>query len=496
MKILEKITIVCVDCVNYGGAYSALKNTLKHIKPKRAILLTDIKMSVNGVEVLNIPKIKSKREYSLFIIKELYKYIQTDYVLIVQADGYVIDGNQWDDRFLNYDIIGAPWPYDHDRQVGNGGCSLRSRRLHEILGEDNFIDVVHPEDQSISIIYKFYLEEKYGIKFAPVELAEKFSFELKEPNQPTFAFHGNFHNKYKPSVLLSRAGACGDIVQMEPLIRKFHEMGCQVVLDIPIYFMELFDQQEYPVKHISQFDHGRIPYYYVNLDFAYEKKPNQLHLKSYFEECQITGDLVNPKLSLGFDPKADANKIFKKYVVVHNPIRNEPHRNILEFDWVQLAAIFWDMGYEMVQIGVEEKKEIIPAAIQMNTPSISLLKWVLSGADYFIGVDSGPANIAVALGIPSIIFSGSVDLRNIYADLSDICWVNSHEYNICPAENKYCWHHEISTNGKDCVISKEKPPCSIFDTNKTIDKIKTFIDEQTRKSETNNQHILAVSGKI
>ena len=35
----------------------------------------------------------------------LASYIETDFVLIVQYDGFVLHAQAWDDDFLNYDYI-------------------------------------------------------------------------------------------------------------------------------------------------------------------------------------------------------------------------------------------------------------------------------------------------------------------------------------------------------------------------------------------------------
>ena len=83
---------------------------------------------------MQIPRVASAREYSRFVIKDLLRDIATDFVQIIQWDGYVINGPAWTNEFLDYDYIGARWWFrKHDRNVGNGGFSLRSRRLLEAL---------------------------------------------------------------------------------------------------------------------------------------------------------------------------------------------------------------------------------------------------------------------------------------------------------------------------------------------------------------------------
>jgi len=51
----------------------------------------------------------------------------------------------------------------------------------------------HPEDGAICLTHRRYLEERYGIAFAPDAIAERFSFEHIEPTAPTFGFHGQIN---------------------------------------------------------------------------------------------------------------------------------------------------------------------------------------------------------------------------------------------------------------------------------------------------------------
>ena len=101
----------------------------------------------------------------------------------------------WTDDFLNYDYIGAPWVaralypgVDPRCRVGNGGFSLRSRRLQQVL-QLAPVKYHHPEDVAICQVYRPALEA-LGMKFAPLEVARKFSVELGEINGQ-FGQHGS-----------------------------------------------------------------------------------------------------------------------------------------------------------------------------------------------------------------------------------------------------------------------------------------------------------------
>jgi hypothetical protein len=137
--------------------------------------------------------------YSLVMLHGLQDLVHTDYALIVQYDGFIWKPAAWNPAFLSVDYIGAPWSYQGDPRfaVGNGGFSLRSRRLLRAL-QDPAITFIHPEDVAICIKHRAYLESHAGIRFADRSLAERFAVESGAPLESSalpasFGFHG-LHN--------------------------------------------------------------------------------------------------------------------------------------------------------------------------------------------------------------------------------------------------------------------------------------------------------------
>lgn len=140
---------------------------------------------------LPIDKIQSKENYSRFIVKDLWKYIKTSHCLIMQWDGYILNPEVWEDRWLYWDYIGARWGFHKDHQVvGNGGFSLRSKKLMEIVGTDLNIVDTHPEDCAICRWYKPYLEQNYNLRWAPPAVADLFSDENSNFKHKCFGYHG------------------------------------------------------------------------------------------------------------------------------------------------------------------------------------------------------------------------------------------------------------------------------------------------------------------
>ena len=89
---LNKVTLICVDCSRHAEAVAAIRRSMQECDFAAVKFLTDREFEIEGIEVINILPIRSKEQYSEFIIKELWKYIDTEFCLVIQHDGYVLNG--------------------------------------------------------------------------------------------------------------------------------------------------------------------------------------------------------------------------------------------------------------------------------------------------------------------------------------------------------------------------------------------------------------------
>lgn len=160
------------------------------------------------VKIITERLFSGREAYSKFCISDMNAYIETGHVLIIHPDGFIQNPLAWSDDWLQYDYIGATWWYKSGGNVGNGGFSLRSKKLLEILSTLE-LEAYHPEDDVICRQLKTYLENQHGIKFAPEEVANRFSIEAY--NSPDnkysgqFGFHG-YHVKGLPIPPVQKAG--------------------------------------------------------------------------------------------------------------------------------------------------------------------------------------------------------------------------------------------------------------------------------------------------
>ena len=208
---LKNVTLVAVACTEVPKTIYALKKSMEGINYSEAILITheQLDLSKDGIKVINIEKLDYKG-YNYFILYRLKDYIKSDFVLIVQNDGYVKRPSRWTDEFYKYDYIGAPWPKNlhfdakgREIRMGNGGFTFRSKRMLNIMSDLNlpFSDFgtgFFHEDGIICMGYRELLE-KEGIKFAPIDVASRFSRErwCSDSKLFTFGFHSNRDDFFK-----------------------------------------------------------------------------------------------------------------------------------------------------------------------------------------------------------------------------------------------------------------------------------------------------------
>jgi hypothetical protein len=214
---LQDVTLLGVD----GGGNrplitKAMQISKKNIKFSECILLSPHNNYdfFDDIKHIKIPKL-NYAEWNRFMIKELHNYVSTNHYIFVDTDGFIINSNLWDNEYLNYDYVGASWlhgefeglsvgPHQNyanieniicKNDVGNGGFTLRSKKLLNIikyLPYDELPPKILNEDAYICI-KNYDILSYLGIKFAPTDLAKKFSIEklgLPDPEK-SFGFHGN-----------------------------------------------------------------------------------------------------------------------------------------------------------------------------------------------------------------------------------------------------------------------------------------------------------------
>jgi hypothetical protein len=210
---LTNVTLLAMTSVKIEETILSLMFSSQKIEFSQITLVTH-EIPHNLPEKIKFKKtdyIGSIDEWNRKVVFEMHKYVDTDFVLLIHDDGFVVNPESWRDEFTNYDYIGAPWLhhnfYDSDGnliRVGNS-VSLRSKKLLTLPSEYNMPwqrhDGNYNEDTQICVWNRDFFLNK-GIKFAEFDVAKYFSHETYFPeyeNIMPFCFHnfGDRNSQYK-----------------------------------------------------------------------------------------------------------------------------------------------------------------------------------------------------------------------------------------------------------------------------------------------------------
>lgn len=197
-------------CVNYGRINDAIdvtRHCQKMMKFDKATVYHPDPFSIYG---LRVEQVRSNDQNTCWI-NEMPKLITCDHVLSIHWDGFIVRPELWDDSWLQYDWIGAPWPLANlpnpEHRVGCGGFCLFSKRMCHAWSK--MIDPKDSIDWNLGAVRRKEFED-LGMKFAPLDVAMKFAKEcdcddLDFPENSSFGFHsfqhgGGYREKYRELV--------------------------------------------------------------------------------------------------------------------------------------------------------------------------------------------------------------------------------------------------------------------------------------------------------
>jgi len=161
------------------------------IKFKRSILLTSHRPAVEcNAEIFQFPETTLTPGVQIFIVHMLGLLDLGEYAMGVHEDGFPVDTVMWDEEFLKYDYIGAPWG---DGVVGNNGLYITSKKFRQCTAKLPFVEGAPNSDNYYCRDHKEAMESM-GIKYAPFDVAVRFSVECVGHDLVSFGFHGRSHS--------------------------------------------------------------------------------------------------------------------------------------------------------------------------------------------------------------------------------------------------------------------------------------------------------------
>jgi|694.fasta_scaffold01993_22 hypothetical protein len=161
------------------------------------VMVSTYKPKVEGVKHIQIEPF-TYIEMNKWCLHEFGNYVNSDYGLHFEDDGFPLNPELWDNEFLNYDYVGAPCRTTDgiqysEEQIGGGGFTLRSKRLLEYTktidydnktNEDTVI-TVRKRDEIVSL----------GMKICPHNIARNFVVQNPLDDNHTIETSFGFHSR-------------------------------------------------------------------------------------------------------------------------------------------------------------------------------------------------------------------------------------------------------------------------------------------------------------
>jgi hypothetical protein len=192
--ILDKVTAVFIDGI--GKDTADIRYIIENLSSKISFhcilhFSVDPIKDMKNVTGLQINKM-NYGEYNNFCLKNVYPFLQSEFSIWMQTDGFILNPNLWTDEFYNYDYIGSPWSW-FPLHIGNGGFSFRSKKL--LYAATKLPYVERNEDAVICDLARQHFISN-GCVYAPLEIGLKWGLEREIPGQDNnlnnkFGFHGS-----------------------------------------------------------------------------------------------------------------------------------------------------------------------------------------------------------------------------------------------------------------------------------------------------------------
>ena len=183
---LNNTTLVAIGSTRINETLKAIDICHKYCNFNKTVFFTDHFTP----HTYHIDKLRSIKEYDYFVVKQLPYLIDSDFVLTIHWDGFIVNPDSWTDRFFDYDYIGAPWPW-MDNICGNGGFCLKSKKF--LLAQKNiFLNISEITEPDDLLLCHYYRKDFLAMdcQYAPPDIAYKFSTEHGGYNNyNSFGFH-------------------------------------------------------------------------------------------------------------------------------------------------------------------------------------------------------------------------------------------------------------------------------------------------------------------
>jgi hypothetical protein len=191
MLKLPNVTLIAFTGKNIAGHQKALDYSRREIEFGAVKLIEKDSPTID--------------DWNKSIVYDLGDHVDTEFAILCHDDGFIVNPDNWNPEWLQYDYIGSPWPLPtddysyrdvngHIQRVGNS-VGLRSKKLLDLpkkLGMEWKSYYGNTNEDGFISVHNKHIFEEHGCKFAPFEVAIEFARETTLPENigvKPFMFH-------------------------------------------------------------------------------------------------------------------------------------------------------------------------------------------------------------------------------------------------------------------------------------------------------------------
>jgi ADP-heptose:LPS heptosyltransferase len=473
---LPDVTLVFIDTIAHKLTAAAARECMSKADFREVIIFSDERF-VPEAGWVPIAKCESLEDAMKVLWYTVPHHLKTSHALIAQYDSWIINPDAWDDAWLQYDYIGAPWGWHGDGlEVGNGGFSLRSRTLMDFLAEDNANYLfAMPEDDAICRVYGSLLREA-GFRFAPMEVAEQFSIErsvidnpalktraISDTNKP-FGFHGMFnwdavlsdadiagriadapdyvldhphydqllrrlyaagragrtvprHHAASTRILVKRSGAFGDVLAITPVVHRLRQqLRSTDVICVETQYPQIFAGNPDVTSAAANCQDANYGWHRViDLNGSYERRLRKVHAIDCYMLDAFGNTEGDKSIRFAAGALPDIGLADWGHVVALHPAASWRNRTLPRAFWQSVADWLTGLGYAVVALGTGRDHGLDRVIDTRGKYSPAEQAAIIGASCCYIGSDCGLMVLAASTDTPIVgLFTISPPQMNIF----------------------------------------------------------------------------------
>jgi len=275
-------------------------------------------------------------------------------------------------------------------------------------------------------------------------------------------------------ILIIRDGALGDVLCIEPIIRKLKAMGFNVYLETGFAQVHFYNKNLTAVFGTQQVPPDiREKSIIINLNLAYERRPFLHIIDAYIQEVQtkLPDFQLTPQEKIPvYDSNISCagNKNNPKTICV-NSEGSWAAKTYDRMKMKQFIAYLKASGYFIIEIGWNRDNYLGVGEDYYGLQLHDSVK-VMAKTDMYIGMDGGLMHLAQAIGLPMFIIFGCVCPNFIIHnwDIAKVLWKNTDELSCAGCHHRRSYPRPFTECDKEMIDCLNWPVETVIETFETV----------------------------